>query len=312
MIFPRTPRDWRDLQTLVRQVFLEMGCESEIQERIETARSTHEIDVFVRDNVSEPSVTYLCECKYWNRRVDQEKVLAFRQLVTDAGAHRGFLLSKLGGQTGALRTSQFSNVDVLTISEFEVLFMNRWLDTRKKRIFELMSAHGDYSEVAMHELYVAHGPFHDPPAPVEEYLSRTLRGFGVCSELVMRANWHTQFPFEIGNPLGNKGDSITIHSVRECVDVSIATLERMIEDSKATAEVAKASVPKYQAPPAEVLDVPQTLECPVCGEGTAFAMATPAQMEQAGYVWYICTHCHGKAVYSLRSHTWHPWQPVLP
>ncbi len=107
--------------------FEEMGCEVEIEKKIALPRGEVEIDVFVVDSDTQPVSTYICECKHWNRRVSQDRVHAFRTVVSETGANRGILVSKSGYQRGAYASANFTNIDLLTWRKFEELFFDRWL-----------------------------------------------------------------------------------------------------------------------------------------------------------------------------------------
>ena len=100
-IFDKDPDDWRALQDMTGQLFAEIGCNVQVGRNLQTIRGAKEIDVYVRDEGVAPPATYLCECKHWKRAVPQEIVHAFRAVLGDAGAHRGFIISSIGFQQGA-------------------------------------------------------------------------------------------------------------------------------------------------------------------------------------------------------------------
>ena len=95
------PKDWKELQKLVHKIYTEIGCKAEIDKRVETARSPADIDVYVEDTTTSPTLTYLCECKYWNRPVPKSFIHTFRSIVADKGANAGYIISKLGFQKGS-------------------------------------------------------------------------------------------------------------------------------------------------------------------------------------------------------------------
>lgn len=125
-IFERVPRDWRDLQVLVGQLFEELGYQVQIGQKVQLLRGgTKEVDVRIIDNGSPPSV-YLCECKHWKARVDQEVVHAFRTVVDDQGANHGFIISTSGFQSGARSATQNTTTKVLTFEELQQRFFEPW------------------------------------------------------------------------------------------------------------------------------------------------------------------------------------------
>lgn len=128
-IFDRAPTDWRDLQNLTGQLFSEMGCEVEVGKVVKLVRGQKEVDVWVQDPSTSPPSRYLTECKFWEGRVDQEVVHSFRTVVADYGAHRGFIVSKTGFQSGAREAARDTNVDLLTFDELQQVFERRWRET---------------------------------------------------------------------------------------------------------------------------------------------------------------------------------------
>ena len=49
MIFDNPPASWQDLQVLVHQAFLEMGCQTESPKTVKLVRGEKEVDVWVAD-----------------------------------------------------------------------------------------------------------------------------------------------------------------------------------------------------------------------------------------------------------------------
>lgn len=125
-IFDHEPADWRQLQDLVAQLFSEIGCDVRLSERVKLVRGAKEIDVLVRDPQTTPPSIYLCECKFWSKPTPQEVIHAFRTVVADFGAHRGFIISRIGFQAGAIEAVRNTNVDLLTFDELQSLFFDRW------------------------------------------------------------------------------------------------------------------------------------------------------------------------------------------
>lgn len=125
-IFDREPASWQELQDMVGQLFGEIGCEVKTSVEIENVRGKKEIDVFVRDMLSTPVAVYLCECKFWKRAVPQEVVHAFRSVMADVGAHRGYIISSRGFQRGAHEAATNTNIDLVTFTELQAIFCDRW------------------------------------------------------------------------------------------------------------------------------------------------------------------------------------------
>jgi Restriction endonuclease len=132
-IFDHEPTDWADLQNRVAQLFSELGCEVVVGARLELVRGAKEIDVWVRDPHTSPLSQYLCECKFWNKPIPQEIVHSFRTVVSDYGAHSGFIISRAGFQAGAREAVRSTNVDLVTFPELQALFFDRWRIAMGKR-----------------------------------------------------------------------------------------------------------------------------------------------------------------------------------
>lgn len=132
-IFDHEPADWKDLQDRVGQLFLEIGCDVRISERIKLVRGEKEIDVTVRDPQMTPPSVYLCECKFWSKPVPQEVIHSFRTVLSDFGAHRGFIISRAGFQAGAKEAVKNTNLELFTFGELQAVFFDRWRIAMGKR-----------------------------------------------------------------------------------------------------------------------------------------------------------------------------------
>jgi hypothetical protein len=146
MIYNDLPKDWKDLQSRVAQIFLEMGLETKIGQIVQLVRGKKEIDVFAEDKIQSPFITYICECKNWNTFVPQETVHSFRTVLQDYGANYGFIISRKGFQSGAYEVAQYTNIKLLTWHEFQQLFLTRWAKASVKRISKLRLILSNYTE----------------------------------------------------------------------------------------------------------------------------------------------------------------------
>jgi len=124
-IFDDEPQSWRELELYILQAFTEMGYHTS-KGLIDTVRGRVEIDVIARSDKSTlPSMT-LCECKFWDRKVSQNVIHSFRATCSDAGANLGLVISKNGFQKGAEEKRRFTNVGVLTFSDFQKRYFDEW------------------------------------------------------------------------------------------------------------------------------------------------------------------------------------------
>jgi len=113
-IFDHEPEDWRELQDRVAQLLAELGCEVAVGQRVTLVRVEKEIDVSVCDPETTPASVYLCECKFWSKPIPQEVIHSFRTVLADCGAHRGFIISRAGFQSGAKDAAAKTNLDLVT------------------------------------------------------------------------------------------------------------------------------------------------------------------------------------------------------
>jgi len=126
MIESGLPKDWRELQDKTAQILSESGFDAHTDCEISLARGTVSVDVLARDPSATPPATYVCECKNWQSAVPKNVVHGFRMVVIEAGAHRGFVISSGGFQSGAYEAAEHSNVDLVNWSEFQHFFVERW------------------------------------------------------------------------------------------------------------------------------------------------------------------------------------------
>lgn len=133
MIFNTEPRDWKELQKFVGQMFEECGFETEIAKIINLVRGKKEIDVYARDISSEYKPIILVEGKFWNKAVIQEIVHSFRTIVADFGANLGFIVSKNGFQSGCDEAVKNTNVRLVSLKDLENEYYPKWKQAMTSR-----------------------------------------------------------------------------------------------------------------------------------------------------------------------------------
>lgn len=147
MIEGAEPADWRALQHSAAAILSESGLTASVDHEIPLARGTVRVDVYARDPSTKPETHLICECKLWQSPVSKDIVHAFRTVVTDAGVHRGFLISTKGFQAGAVQAAEFSNLTLLTWSEFQALFAERWFKNyMSRRLNDAIGPFLEYTE----------------------------------------------------------------------------------------------------------------------------------------------------------------------
>jgi hypothetical protein len=129
MITSRTPATWQELQADTAKILTECGFSVEIEKSIESARGSVEIDVYAEEVVRGRRYAIACECKHWKSRIPQTVVHAFRTVVSEIGANIGYLISLEGFQTGSIKASELTNLQLVTWHEFQDLFEESWFES---------------------------------------------------------------------------------------------------------------------------------------------------------------------------------------
>lgn len=128
MIFDSPPENWKHLQKMVQQMFLEINCHAEEEKRIKTVRGTFDADVYIIDSYKAPEMVYIIECKNWATRVPMGAVREFRTVISDIGAHLGIIVSRVGFQEGAHKVAENTNIKLFSWVDFNNYFLSRWLE----------------------------------------------------------------------------------------------------------------------------------------------------------------------------------------
>ena len=62
--------------------------------------------------------------------------------MQETGAHRGFIISKVGFQSGAVEAATSTNVELLTFSEFQAMYFDKWIH---RRLWDIEEDIGDFN-----------------------------------------------------------------------------------------------------------------------------------------------------------------------
>jgi len=220
MIIDRDPENWQDLQALTAKVFMQMGCRPEVEKKIETVRGTVEIDVYVQDPAHTPPLILLCECKHWSKRIPKLVVHAFRTVAADSGANRGYVISKVGFQNGAIEAAKNSNIVLLDWIGFQETFYSRWVRSMTEKLYEYADVIFDYMDV-----------LDDRMGDVEWTEDNRSRHDNLMlrSSIYVHANqWsdasecNLAFPLATPNPASPGGETITLNNYREYFDLAFS------------------------------------------------------------------------------------------
>lgn len=110
-------KDWFDFQEKIAQHFRSLGVKAVTNETITGVRTEHDIDIYVTSKYLGTNIKWVIEAKYWKTKVPKEKVLALRTIVDDIGADKGFIISQIGFQSGAIEATKNTNIELYTLDE---------------------------------------------------------------------------------------------------------------------------------------------------------------------------------------------------
>ena len=111
--------DWQNYQEQAAAFFRSLGMDAKTDVTVQGIRTTHDVDVLVKSRHVGFDVTWIVECKCWQKPVNKLHVLALREIVADTGADRGILLSERGFQIGAKEAAALTNVHLQSLAESE-------------------------------------------------------------------------------------------------------------------------------------------------------------------------------------------------
>lgn len=110
-------KKWFDFQERIKNHFVNLGAEAKTNVRVRGVRTSHDVDVYVQTRYLGEDLVWLVEAKYWKSKVTKNHILAFRTIVDDIGADRGFIVSKVGFQQGAMDAANKTNIKLKTFKE---------------------------------------------------------------------------------------------------------------------------------------------------------------------------------------------------
>lgn len=127
---------WRDYQKEAAAFFRSLGLDADTDVTIQGVRTKHNVDVLVKSHHYGFDVTWIIECKHWKDPVSKLHVLALREIVTDAGADRGILLSEAGFQSGAVEAANLTNVQVTSLADLQITAQEQISAVRLRELFD--------------------------------------------------------------------------------------------------------------------------------------------------------------------------------
>ncbi|RZM80364.1 restriction endonuclease [Pseudoalteromonas rubra] len=128
--------NWKEYQEEAAEFFRSLGLEAETDVTIEGVRTKHDIDVLVKSHHAGFDITWIVECKHWQKPVSKLHVLGLREIVSDTGADRGILLSESGFQSGAIEAANLTNVHVTSLEEFRLSASSDIYSMRLRELYD--------------------------------------------------------------------------------------------------------------------------------------------------------------------------------
>ncbi|MBR0986089.1 restriction endonuclease [Bradyrhizobium liaoningense] len=140
------PGTWRDLEDTVADILRECGMDVQQQINVPLPRGSVDLDVFAEETVEGIRSRVVCECKNWRTNVPREKVHAFRTVMDETGANRGYIISRTGFQQGAVEAAASTNVELLTFEQFQERYFDKWITRRCRDIEDVNGNFNVYYE----------------------------------------------------------------------------------------------------------------------------------------------------------------------
>ena len=110
-------KKWQKYQEDAAEFFRGLGLSVAVEAYVRGTRGEHEIDVHVKGSLHGIAFNWIIECKAWQTNIPKEKVLILAEIVQDVGADRGFLLSEIGFQSGAVLQAAKRNTTLTSLQD---------------------------------------------------------------------------------------------------------------------------------------------------------------------------------------------------
>jgi hypothetical protein len=130
LITAKNPNTWQELVLLVDLILSECGMSTKRKAELHLRSGPVVVDILADENIDGVNHRIICECKNWRTNIPTEIVHAFRMIVHDAGARRGCVISREDFQAEALETAQTTNIEVVTFSQFQTIYFDKWFQHR--------------------------------------------------------------------------------------------------------------------------------------------------------------------------------------
>lgn len=140
--------NWSEYQDQAAEFFSRLGLNTNIEYELKGARGVHVVDVYASGSFNGIAFNWVVECKAWKSNIPKEKVMALSAIVQDVGADRGFLLSEIGFQSGAIRAARSTNITLTSLADLSFSTERFAVDTLiGKKNWEIQKAKGRLLEI---------------------------------------------------------------------------------------------------------------------------------------------------------------------
>ena len=142
LITEKIPESWDELEKLVTEILNECGMQAQRQVTLTLPRGSVNVDVLAEETIDGIVHRTICECKNWRSNIPREVVHAFRTVMQETGAHRGYVISRVGFQTGAIDAAKATNIELVTFPEFQNIYFDKWIN---KKIWAIEKEIGSFN-----------------------------------------------------------------------------------------------------------------------------------------------------------------------
>lgn len=206
---PKKPKKgtplWRTYESRARRFFGALpipGCRAEKKE-VSGVRMKHEVDVVVDFSRFGIRHRWLVECKHHRRRITKAMVQTLADTVADVGADRGFVLSEVGFQAGAIDCARRRNI---TLTSLSALKQGAEADTLDVRVADLQRRYANAQAAVFERIRKGRDP---EPGTGAVYVTNApghgfyhVMGVLTISEHALKNGVGGHFPVTYPNPAG--------------------------------------------------------------------------------------------------------------
>lgn len=140
------PEEWKRLEALVAAILSECGMRVRHGTTLSLPRGSVDVDVYAEEDSQGIVHRTVCECKHWQASVPKTVVHAFRTVMEESGANRGYIISMNGFQAGAIEAAVATNIELVTFEEFQQAYFRKWIERQIWVLERTLDGFGTYYE----------------------------------------------------------------------------------------------------------------------------------------------------------------------